>query len=104
MQFKEYIDGFKEISELPREQQFALLEKAHNQVYEGGFFNSMSLINTFTPLFMVAILVGLTALFVSTAAYVLIPAGVIGLLIARVITKETYAKRLHAELLKTQNT
>lgn len=99
MQFKEYIDGFKEINDLPREQQFVLLEQAHEQVYQGGFFNPMSLVHTFTPIVMIAICVSLAAWLIGTAAYVLIPAGAVGLLLARVIIKETYTKRLHTALI-----
>ena len=88
MDIKQYIDYFDEISHLKREQQFTLLEQAHNDVNANSKFPILVFIPHFFRLIFICLFVGASYLFFGSSIWILLLSFFLGLLCSRPVITE----------------
>jgi len=88
MNIKAYIDYFDEISSLDRNIQFDLLEQARNEITQHYSLPIFKLTSNLLPLFFVMLICGGVYLLFGVSILALIIAGIIGLVISRVVITE----------------
>lgn len=88
MDIKQYIDYFKEISHLKREQQFSLLEQACNEVNSNANFPILVIIPYVIRLIFILIFVGGSYLAVGYSSWIFALTILLSLLCSRVVTTE----------------
>ncbi len=98
MNIKAYLDYFEEISDLPRDEQFTLLDKAHALIQEGSVVSKFSLVSVLVPLFVILALVGGGTLLFGVSVLVIIMSVVFSLLLSRVIVNELNTSILQKSL------
>ena len=98
MDIKAYIDEFSEISELPRERQFALLDNAQKRAAKKSVWFRTGLYALFAPAFFPGLLIIAVYFFTAGSPWFYLAAVVVGLLVARVAVKEFESRCLHSAL------
>jgi hypothetical protein len=88
MNIKAYIDYFDEISDLPREKQFTVLEEAQKLIQEEGVVSKFALISLLVPILSIGILVSGGILLFSNSLVVIAICFIFGLLVSRVLVNE----------------
>jgi len=107
MDIKAYIDHFKDISHLQRDQQFLLLKEASNDASAKLKFLNFAIIEIFIRIIFLLLLVGASYFTFGYSAWLLIVTVILGLLFSRVAVTEinTYllSKSLKSILLKNSH-
>jgi hypothetical protein len=88
MNIKEYIDCFDEISSLPREQQFQLLEQAKNEIISNSMINTFTVISCTLPLVFILSISALFYIFMGYSIGLLVTSIFLGLLTSRIAINE----------------
>lgn len=96
MNIKAYLDYFDEISDLPRDEQFTLLEEAHNLVKGEGVVSKFSVVSFLAPVLSLVLLIGAGTLIFGRSILVMVICFVFALLISRVMVSE-----LHTSFMST---
>ncbi|TDF42143.1 hypothetical protein EYS14_04730 [Alteromonadaceae bacterium M269] len=89
MNIKMYLDYFDEISHLPREEQFDLLDKAQDLVLSESKVSKFKLVSFFAPLLSLVAMIGIGYVIFGYSILLFVIAGVFGLLLSRVAVNET---------------
>ena len=98
MDIKAYIDEFSEISDLPRDRQFSLLDHAQKRAAKKSVWFRTGFYALFAPALFPGLLVLAVYLFTAGSPWFYLAAIVLGLLVARVAVKEFESRSLHAAL------
>jgi hypothetical protein len=88
MNIKTYLDYFDEISDLPRDEQFTLLDRAHQLIQDEGAISKFTLVSCLGPIMSVAALVSAGILLLGKSILIIIISVVFGLLLSRVVVNE----------------
>ena len=88
MNFKEYIDCFDDISSLPREQQFTILEKAHSEITSKAVISPFTLLSFVLPIGFIVLISALFYFFMGYSIGLVVTSIFLGLLSSRIAINE----------------